>query len=62
VSREASQWQSEKMAELAAASAELYRGLYDSSVICVPANIRLLNPNFSGDDPTSLRFAQLEVE
>ena len=50
------------MAAIAAASAELYRGLYDSCVICVPANVRLLNPHFSGDDPTSLRFAQLEVE
>jgi len=64
--REANEWLSEKRAAIAAASAELYFGLYDSSPTSAPANgnnpVRLLNPHFSGDDPTSLCFAQLEVE
>jgi hypothetical protein len=44
--------------------ASFYEGLYDSGArpALVASRVRLLNPALEADDPTSRRFALLEVE
>ena len=51
--------------ERRASQGALYDGLYDggrSTPISAPDGIRLLNPMCGENDPTSRRFAQLEIE